>query len=125
MAIYKKDSLGDYISSLRMSDSGMKKDELEGKLPSIEAKTEAADEIEPPPSEESGLTDKEAMDYTKGGVAVVKGIFDAMQKQKEFEAKLQTEAAKGQAKSAMEGSQRKLVGSTAPLRQLIAAYRPR
>lgn len=73
----------------------------------------------------SGLSSDAVMDYTKGGIAVVQGMFDALQKQKQLESEMMSDAAVGKAASSQKRYVREAQGTQNPLRELMAAYRPR
>jgi hypothetical protein len=71
------------------------------------------------------MSGEKALDYTKGGVAVVQGMFEAMQKQKELQSGMMSEGAATKAASTIKRSKMQGEGQQTPLRQLMAAYRPR
>lgn len=121
--------LSDYISAMR-TDRKPAYAESAGKFalgkkaeePSAE-KAESA--VEKTAKDASTLTESDALDYTKGGVKVVQGMFEALQKMQETKSDLMAESAAGSAQASIKRAALEGQGMQNPLRQLIAAYRPR
>lgn len=66
-----------------------------------------------------------ALDYTKGGVAVVQGMYEAAERQKQLQADMAAEKAAGTAGASIKRAKMQGEGMQSPLRQIMAAYRPR
>lgn len=128
-------SLQDYISSIRGGsqkipsyDKTARGSVLDQRLAQSQAQAEPETRVATeagPAKAASGISKQAALDYTKGGVAVVQGIADAMQRQKDLQAEMMSQSAAGAAGASVKRSKMQAEGQQTPLRQIMAAYRPR